>query len=288
MSDPRLSIQTRVVGDADHLPDAMAGFLRVASPTDEALAVASPRLLAAVRRRLGRDAPVRFEPFVVGGTRPGIAFDDLRRFLDALARRGRAVRAAIHVDGAGRPDRERRAVTRWVDAAPNALAGLPGAMLVLLGDGDERLRLAPPPPPVEGQELPLRLPWDLASVRGAVVAAARRAGLPDTTARDFAMAVNEVSTNAVWHALGPRTATVAVRPDALVCEIRDAGPGVDPLLAHLPPVRPEDGRGFWIAHQLVDSLEVIPDGPGTRVRLEVAVGVPAPAPRRRRSGRAAP
>jgi anti-sigma regulatory factor (Ser/Thr protein kinase) len=63
--------------------------------------------------------------------------------------------------------------------------------------------------------------------------------------------------------------------------VRDSGPGLDPLSAHIPPrAGVSGGRGLWIAHQLADVVQVIPEGGGTRVRLEVSVpGRPSAVPR---------
>ena len=106
---------------------------------------------------------------------------------------------------------------------------------------------------------------------------------------DFEIAANEVAANALWHARGPRESRLGIVDGALVGEVRDGGPGLDPLAAHAPPrAGAGGGRGLWIAHQLADVVQVIPDGGGTRVRLEVAVPPAAraddPARHARRSG----
>jgi anti-sigma regulatory factor (Ser/Thr protein kinase) len=153
----------------------------------------------------------------------------------------------------------------------------------------EHLRACPAPPPPPAEPFRLADPWDLAPLRDRIAAIGERAGIDLGVLADFEIAANEVAANALWHARGPREARVAIVDGALVCEVRDGGPGLDPLAAHSPPsAGASGGRGLWIAHQLTDVVQVIPDGGGTRVRLEVAVPPAAraddPARHARRSG----
>jgi anti-sigma regulatory factor (Ser/Thr protein kinase) len=136
--------------------------------------------------------------------------------------------------------------------------------------------------------MPLDDPWSLAPLRRRIAQAGWRAGMDSGVLADFEIAANEVAANALWHARGPRDARVGVVDGALVCEVRDGGPGLDPLLAHMPPRAGSGaGRGLWIVHQLADVVQVIPENGGTRVRVEVAVpAIVGPGQKRaRRSGR---
>jgi anti-sigma regulatory factor (Ser/Thr protein kinase) len=135
--------------------------------------------------------------------------------------------------------------------------------------------------------MPLADPWDLAPLRHRIAAIGEPAGIDADVLADFQIAANEVAANALWHARGTRESRVAIVDAALVCEVRDGGPGLDPLSAHAPPpAGVSGGRGLWIAHQLADVVQVIPDGDGTRVRIEVAVPTAAPASgTARRAGR---
>jgi anti-sigma regulatory factor (Ser/Thr protein kinase) len=132
------------------------------------------------------------------------------------------------------------------------------------------LRERPAPTPPNGDPLPLADPWDLAPLRERIAARGADAGVDTAVLADFEIAANEIAANALWHARGPREARVGIVDGALVCEVRDGGPGLDPLTAYAPPAPGgSGGRGLWIAHQLADVVQVIPQGGGTRVRLEV-------------------
>ena len=116
-------------------------------------------------------------------------------------------------------------------------------------------------------------PWQLTELRAAVVDAARCAWLGGERAEDFVLAVNEVAGNAVEHGYGTALLQVWLRPDMLICEVRDAGVLGEPLPGLRPP-HPADarGRGVWIARQLCDLLHVWVDQDGTHVRLQAARG----------------
>lgn len=287
-------------------PDDMIGGVAAFAREDveageRTMVLAAPRRLARVRRELGRDAPVRWVPNHLAGARPGIAFDDVRRFLAARAGGGR-LRVAVDWDLGARTASERRAFMRWEAAAtallrhrrvtvlcchdaadPAVAAAARATHPEVWSDGTwstparyrpPRLHLrecaSPRPPP--GEPMPLGDPWDLGAVRERIVAAGAAAGVAPPVVADFAIAANEIAANALWHARGPRDARVGVTDGALVCEVRDGGPGLEPLLAHVPPLAGHGGgRGLWIAHQLADVVQVIPAGDGTRVRIEVAV-----------------
>jgi anti-sigma regulatory factor (Ser/Thr protein kinase) len=305
-----------VYRDEDELLAHLAGFARQGVEAGEVTVVlASPRRLWAARRELAADAPVGWVPNHLAAMRLGTAFDDVRRQLDARDGEG-PVRVAADWDLAGRTDSERRAFVRWEAAATSLLAHADATVLcchdgadpamaagarathpeVWTDDGwapDPAYRLpadhlrecaAPEPPPAA--PLPLGDPWDLAPLRERVARAGAAAGVEPQTLADFAIAVNEVAANALWHARGPRGARVAVADGALVCEVCDGGPGLDALAAHAPPSDGgRGGRGLWIAHQLADVVQVIPDGGGTRVRLEVALPAPVRGTPDGRSGR---
>ena len=289
--------------DEDELLAHLTRFAREGVEAGEETVVLAPlRRLAAVRAAVGVDAPVHWMPGDLHGVRMGTAFDDIRRHLDARAGRGR-LRFAADWDLTGRAPSERRAFMRW-ESATTAL--LSRALLTALccHDGadpqvaaDARathpevwshggwsadpsyqapaayLRGSAAPPPLPGDPMPLLDPWDLAPLRERIAAMGAEAGIDIGVVADFEIAANEVAANALWHARGTRDVRVAILDGALVCEVRDGGPGLDPLTAYAPPAAGNSGgRGLWIAHQLADTVQVIADGGGTRVRLEVATG----------------
>ena len=303
-SPPALVHRALVYADASDFVDRVGAFLEEgAGAGEETLLLAAPERIDAVARRIGERAAVGLAPNHLTDARLGAAFDDARRFLGG--RRGGRTRMAIDWDLTGRPQSERRAFLRW-EAAANAIFADFDAMLLspprgrrAHGRGRPRvhpevweggrvgrgagylephlhLRAVPAPAPPAGDPMPLADPWSLSGVRAAVVLAGIRVGIDDGVLADFEIAVNEVAANALWHARGPRDVRIGVAAGALVCEVRDAGPGLDPLAAHRPPAAgAAGGRGLWIAHQLSDVVQVIPHEQGTRVRLEV--GIPGAA-----------
>ena len=59
--------------------------------------------------------------------------------------------------------------------------------------------------------------------------------------------------------------------DGSCARSQDDGPGIaDPLAGYLPPADAmEAGRGLWLARQLVDLLQIVPNSTETTVRLHV-------------------
>ena len=87
--------------------------------------------------------------------------------------------------------------------------------------------------------------------------------------RDMLVAAREVLANAERHGNGVRAVRVGRVGEHIVCEVQDAGAGLDdPLAGYLPP-RPlaEDRAGLWIARQLTSRLELHSAPNGLTVRL---------------------
>jgi anti-sigma regulatory factor (Ser/Thr protein kinase) len=98
---------------------------------------------------------------------------------------------------------------------------------------------------------------DLSDLRRLVASKAIRAGLSSDRAADLALAFNEIATNAVVHGRAPATTRVWEEGGEVICEVTDAGPGIDdPHPGQVPPpVDSTGGRGIWLARQLCDRLE---------------------------------
>jgi anti-sigma regulatory factor (Ser/Thr protein kinase) len=95
-------------------------------------------------------------------------------------------------------------------------------------------------------------------------------GVSRTTIRDMLLAASEVYTNARQHAGGATSVSVARVGAHFVCEIADAGPGLDdPLAGFLPPRPPQHSHaGLWVARQATSAMELLhSDGGGLTVRL---------------------
>lgn len=105
---------------------------------------------------------------------------------------------------------------------------------------------------------------------------ARAAGFDEQDQHRIAMAVREITVNAITH--GNRmdaekkvSIDFSLLPQALVIEIRDQGKGFD--VSQLPdPVAPDNllrqsGRGIFLARAFMDELDLRPHGFGMEVRM---------------------
>jgi anti-sigma regulatory factor (Ser/Thr protein kinase) len=110
---------------------------------------------------------------------------------------------------------------------------------------------------------------DLSDLRQLVASKAIRAGLSSARAADLALAFNEIATNAVVHGSPPTTTRVWEEDGEVICEVTDAGSGIDdPYPGQVPPpVDSPGGRGIWLARQLCDRLEF-----HNGVRCTVSIG----------------
>ena len=88
---------------------------------------------------------------------------------------------------------------------------------------------------------------------------------------DLSVALTEVLTNALRHGGGDVRLWAWADSESLICQVEDRGGGiVDPLAGYRPPRAQANGRGLWLARQLVDLLQIVPGLQGTIVRLRVA------------------
>jgi serine/threonine-protein kinase RsbW len=128
-----------------------------------------------------------------------------------------------------------------------------------------------PSPPLLSREFTRT---QVTAVRHAVVRFAAGSGLVGRRLEDFALAVNELVTNAVRHAGGQGRLRLWRADGRLCCEVTDDGPGipaerVDP--ATPPPVSATDGRGLWLVSRLCDDVSIITGPAGTTVRIAAAL-----------------
>lgn len=113
----------------------------------------------------------------------------------------------------------------------------------------------------------------LAALRGAVIDAARACGLPEDGIDRFALAVNEIATNAVTHGGGLGQLWLWSEDHQLVCRVSDHGPGFPAgyqVPAQPPPPSNANGRGIWLACQ-VSRLEICTAETGATVNIRVAM-----------------
>lgn len=105
---------------------------------------------------------------------------------------------------------------------------------------------------------------------------AERAGFDEGDRHRIAMAVREITVNAVMHgnAYDRRkkvTIEFSISPDELVVDIRDQGAGFD-TTGLSDPLAPDNllrqsGRGIFLARAFMDEVDVHPSAVGTSVRL---------------------
>lgn len=125
------------------------------------------------------------------------------------------------------------------------------------------------PPPASAERMPGDL--ELSVARRFLEERAKAAGLGEVRSFDLCVAANEILTNAVSYAPGVNALWTWEVKGRFVCQIEDRGQGIaDPLAGYRPPTDgAEDGRGLWLARQLVDLLQIVASEAGTTVRLHV-------------------
>jgi len=119
----------------------------------------------------------------------------------------------------------------------------------------------------------------ITALRHAVQAAARQAGLIGEPLDDFAVAVQELMTNAVRHGGGRGRLELRVSGDNLVCDVIDHGPGFRdgvPAPSGPPPAETLGGRGLWLAGHLTDSMLISNGTGGTTVSISMCLPAAPP------------
>lgn len=128
-----------------------------------------------------------------------------------------------------------------------------------------------PPPSEQGQPHDTHIldhPAQLTELRKHIGRHAARAGLPTSRCEDFALAVNEVASNAVEHGVPPATVCLWTTSASVICQISDNGHFTQPLAGLLPPhTSQKRAQGLWIAQQLCDECYRWPHP--TTIRLQM-------------------
>ena len=127
----------------------------------------------------------------------------------------------------------------------------------------------PPPEPLP-QLRTLAPPANTRGLRELLGAEMAADGVPAAAARNMLLAAGEVFTNARQHGGGVTSVQIGRVGTHFVCEIADAGAGLDdPLAGYIPP-RPAQpsGAGLWVARQATSAIELLrTHGGGLTVRL---------------------
>jgi anti-sigma regulatory factor (Ser/Thr protein kinase) len=124
-------------------------------------------------------------------------------------------------------------------------------------------------PPAGAEELKVTL-GDLRDARRLVRTRAQEAGLGERS-EDFALAVNEVLSNSLQHAGEGGTLRVWQEPDCLVCDVRDGGHILQPLIGREEPAAGQiGGHGIWLVNLVCDLVEVRSSDLGSTVRMHMS------------------
>jgi anti-sigma regulatory factor (Ser/Thr protein kinase) len=137
-----------------------------------------------------------------------------------------------------------------------------------IDDVAARFAASLPDAPLDAEEVTVTLA-DLRDARRLVRARAQEAGLGGR-ADDLALAVNEVLSNSLNHARQDGTLRVWEEPEGLVCEVRDGGHIVQPLIGREEPsIGQIGGHGIWLVNLVCDLVQVRSSPGGSTVRMQM-------------------
>jgi anti-sigma regulatory factor (Ser/Thr protein kinase) len=126
-----------------------------------------------------------------------------------------------------------------------------------------------PEPPAGREELQVTLDG-LRVARALVRRRAEEAGLGER-ADDLVLAVNEVLSNSLYHAHDNGELRIWGEPDGLVCEVRDRGQIVHPLIGREEPALGQvGGHGIWLVNLVCDLVQVRSSEDGSTVRMKMS------------------
>jgi anti-sigma regulatory factor (Ser/Thr protein kinase) len=126
--------------------------------------------------------------------------------------------------------------------------------------------LPEPPPDAEKLSVTMRALHD---ARRLVRARAQEAGLGERS-DDFVLAVNEALSNSITHACEDGMLRVWQDLDGLVCEVRDGGHIVQPLIGRKEPAIGQiGGHGMWLVNLVCDLVQVRSSAEGSAVRMQM-------------------
>jgi anti-sigma regulatory factor (Ser/Thr protein kinase) len=117
----------------------------------------------------------------------------------------------------------------------------------------------------------------LSDLRGAVLAEAVAAGLPDDQAANIMLAVHELAANAVLHGSGAGRLRMHAVASELICHITEDGHGGAGGRARAGSVTAvqqwltQPGHGLWLVREIADHLSITPSPAGSQVTAVFAL-----------------
>lgn len=290
--------------------DAISAFVRDGVAAGEpTLVVVGKRKIELLRDALGTDADgVLFADMSQVGTNPGAIISAWDDFVAAHGAEGLRMRGVGEPITPGRSSAEVTECHRHEALLNLAFADAPGFWLVCPYDVDaldpgvvEAARATHPWVVERGAEAaspayradamaatlleePLEEPpagayevaFDrdsLTPMRDFVGEVAVDAGILGVRRDDLLLAVNELATNSVRHAVGEGVLRVWHDGYFLVCEVSDSGRIEHPLAGRLrPPPGALSGYGLWLVNQICDLVQVRVHDGGSVVRMRMRRG----------------
>jgi anti-sigma regulatory factor (Ser/Thr protein kinase) len=122
--------------------------------------------------------------------------------------------------------------------------------------------------PLPGLE-PMPRARDAQTFRDLLASRLTAADVPGSRKLDMLVAANEVFANASSHGRGVMLVRSGIEGGRFVCEISDAGEGLDdPSAGYVPPESKDGpGAGLWVARQLCWRVDLLSSPDGLTVRL---------------------
>ncbi|MEB3069981.1 anti-sigma factor RsbA family regulatory protein [Mycolicibacter sp. MYC017] len=117
---------------------------------------------------------------------------------------------------------------------------------------------------------------DLAGARSFAAKYARWFGMSGQDIAGLQLIVNELATNSLQHARGPRALYLWAADGQLVCQVRDSGRLEDPMAGRRPINRNvAHGRGLFVVNATADLVRIHATASGTTVQAHLRITEPA-------------
>jgi hypothetical protein len=126
-----------------------------------------------------------------------------------------------------------------------------------------------PEPPGDAEEILVSV-GELRHARRLVRERAEAAGL-GARSEDLVLAVNEVLSNSLYHASDTGVLRIWHESDGLVCEVRDGGHILQPLIGREEPAPGQvGGHGVWLVNLVCDLVQVRSSEAGSTIRMKMS------------------